>query len=76
MQGGMYKFNFIGLILSFGSLIGLFGTSMAITDFILLNIHKKREKYVLQKYRFISNDRIVVDIDKELKKHLTNLGYY
>ena len=76
IQGGMYKFNFFGFLLSLGSLIGLLATSMAITDFILLNIHSKRDKYILQKYRFLENDRIIDDVDNELLKHLTALGYY
>eukprot|EP01083_Nonionella_stella_P061692 160706_1 len=76
IQGGMYKFSFVGLLLSFGSLIGLLATSIAITDFVLLNIHPNREAYVLQKYRFIDNDRMVQHVDNELLKHLTNLGYY
>ena len=75
INGGMYRFNFVGLLLSFGSLIGLLSTAMAITDFILLNIHPKK-KYVLQKYRFIENERIIEDVDKQLLEHLTALGYY
>ena len=76
ISGGMYRFNLVGLILSFGSLIGLLATAISITDFILLNIHPKRDKYVLLKYRFMENERIIEDVDKQLKDHLTALGYY
>ena len=76
IQGGMNKFNGVGLLMAIGSMISLLASAMAITDMILLNIHPERANYVLHKYRYVENDHMVEHVDKELLKHLTNLGYY
>ena len=76
IEGGMYKFNAVGLLLAVGSMVALLGTAMTITDIILLNVHPKRDRYVLHKYRYVERDHMVEFVDKELFTHLTNLGYY
>ena len=76
VDGIMYRFSWVGLILSFGSVVGLTITANAATDFILLNIHPDRESYVLQKYRFVQDWRIIEEVRDQLRRHLTNLGYY
>ena len=76
IHGTMYRFSWVGLILSFGSVVALTVTANAATDFILLNIHPDRQSYVLQKYRFVQDWRIIDDVRNQLRKHLTNLGYY
>jgi len=76
ISGGMHRFNGVGLLLSFGSFIGLLAVATQITDFVLLNIHPNREDFVFSKYRFLEHDRTIDFVDKELLKHLTRLGYY
>ena len=75
-HGNMLKPSYTGLTLAIGALLSVFGAATALADFFLLNIHDNRSDFVLQKYRFDSDERMYRRVRSDIRKHLTNLGYY